>query len=671
MEDRQLEIQECRRELQSLTRQVDALSVRLDRLEGKAAPVPKKPAAAPAAEVPGQAVRPAPAQKEPPQTDRSNLEGLVGKNLFAVLASVLVLLGVGVFVSTIYEHIPEMVKIGAIYLFGFALLGGGLAVYRRNGNKFWLGVASCGLAELLVSVITSHSYFQVLSLPWTFALILVWILGSFWLTRFQPTVFKTIGYCGLIISMLLGLSLVGRNDTAIYMTLFGSFVALAVFFMVTHRDLVKLNTALALCSVIALTMFQSMGRYLPEYLDWLPPALILTALGAFHGAYLAVSKLHPKAYPFFAALTLWIGTMYLGRVDLSLSVPVTLALILALWFLSQRSTLELLPRLCYILMAGLFLVNTGVTCRYGEDYLQIWFLLAALACFALYWLTRQRDVAWLGLVAYGVLCLFRDVSDPWTPWTVLGALGFFALYSSPLVREDKPLRGGWYLLTLAASWLMMFWIRGKIYEGGRNIGELIELSNCVYCTVLAVVNTAYLHLCLRDQQKILRIDLRSVAVMIPQVLLILSCLGYVDSSRWYVCLMGVAASLLTVTYSLYYSLKTRGADKRLMIWQFVKFTLYCCYVLWALESPDILLNISLLVIAIAAIILGFRLGHKSVRIYGLVLSLVDVVGLVLFNIDFSDSLQLAGGIVLCGALCFVISFIYSRISRTALNKDAA
>lgn len=107
-----------------------------------------------------------------------------------------------------------------------------------------------------------------------------------------------------------------------------------------------------------------------------------------------------------------------------------------------------------------------------------------------------------------------------------------------------------------------------------------------------------------------------------------------------------------------------------MVWQFVKFSLYCWLVLSLLDSPSILVNIALLVIAILAIGVGFRLEHKAVRIYGLVLSLLDVVSLVLFNIDFSNSLQLAGGIILCGGLCFVISFIYSRISKLT-RQDAA
>jgi xanthine/uracil permease len=128
--------------------------------------------------------------------------------------------------------------------------------------------------------------------------------------------------------------------------------------------------------------------------------------------------------------------------------------------------------------------------------------------------------------------------------------------------------------------------------------------------------------------------------------------------------------MLILSHSLWYTFKIRGSNRNLMVWQFVKFSLYCWLVLSLLDSPGILVNIALLVIAIGAIGVGFRLGHKSVRVYGLVLSLLDVVSLVLLNIDYSNSLQLAGGIILCGGLCFVISFIYSKISKRT-RQDAA
>ena len=156
--------------------------------------------------------------------------------------------------------------------------------------------------------------------------------------------------------------------------------------------------------------------------------------------------------------------------------------------------------------------------------------------------------------------------------------------------------------------------------------------------------------------------------MIVQGILLIGGLSAVENEVWFVSVLGVIGSLLIVSYSLLYTLRNKDLGRNLLIWQFIKFSLYCWLVLSLLGSPGILVNITLLLVAIAAVVVGFRLEQKTVRIYGLVLSLLDVVSLVLFNVDYSDSLKLAGGIVLCGILCFVISFIYSKISKAASQK---
>lgn len=660
MENRQMEIQECRRQIQALTWRVNALSARLDALEGgpaearEATPVPAK--------LPKQEARPANHMTKYP-----NLESAVGKNLFAVLASVLVLLGVGVFISTIYEQIPQIVKIMAIYAFGFTLLGAGLVLYRKNKNNFWLGVASCGLSELLVSIITSHSYFEVLSLPATFVLVLVWIGSSFWLTRFHPTVFKTIGYIGFIISMLLGLNLLTDRDLVIYLTLVVAYAVLSVFFMVTNGSYVKMNTAMAFASIIGLCMFLNMDFYLPEGWDWVSGVIILAIAAVFHTVYLFRSKLSREAYPFYSIASLGFLSFFLSAYRMEVVIPAALCLVFVLWYVSYKLALGRTGRLVYTVFAGLYLFVVAGWYGSANWELFLWFAGFAVGSYALYYRTEKRDIAWLGLVCFALFYLSAGrYRIGLLVGTFAAALGFFTLNSSKWLRRDDALQTAWYVLAFCIAYSLKDKVQLELHAAAWDHRMVEEVGDGLFYTVYALVNTAYLHLALADRAQVMRITKKGIALMVIQGFVLINCLVAVDSRYWYVALLGVAASLLILSHSLWYSYKTSGSDRKLMVWQFVKFSLYCALVLTILDSPSILLNISLLLIAIGAVILGFRLGHKAVRVYGLVLSLVDVVCLVLFNIDFSDSLQLAGGIVLCGALCFVISFIYSRISKTKL-----
>ena len=661
MENKALEIQQCRREIRELRMRLDYLDARVERLVGDnaaetvVAAVSPKPVERPAAPQP---VVPVEEKRE------TNLEKTVGRNVFAVLASVLVLLGVGVFISTIYEHIPQAVKILAIYLFGFGLLGGGLVVYRKNENKFWLAVASCGLAELLVSVITSHSYFGVLSLTGTFALVLVWILGSFWLTKFQPQVFKTIGYVGFLISMILGLDLLTSRDTVMYLTLLGAYVILSVSFMVTHPKFVTMNTWMAAGCVLGLCFFLELPWYLPDGWEKGGALVMLGILGVFHGVYVRWAKLSRNGYPLFSLATVAVlGLFLIMTWEAERLLPILMGVILVLWFVGHWLGADRGYRLFFSLFGALLPLALTIFSRGWAFY--GWYPIFVAAAYVLYLLTKSREIGWMGFVWFLGFWMFADGEDIGVHLAVFAAAAaIFAALSFGWLKKDKALETAWYVL--------LFWVAHSLRDDlwqplwqWRNNREAWEIVNALFYALLAAVNTGYFHMVARDKEKIMRLTGRGVVVLVLQLYLLVNNLNSVGGGGWLVSTLGIAASLLILAHSLGYTFKTR----KLMVWQFVKFSAYCWLVLALLDSPGILVNISLLVIAIVAIGLGFRLGHKEVRVYGLALSLLDVVGLVLFNIDYTNSLQLAGGIILCGGLCFVISFIYSRISKMNWNED--
>lgn len=671
MENKEFEIQACRAEVQELTRRVNELSARIKKLEGEqvqAVTPAVKPYVPP---VKRPVVQAPPAEKTDKVSRWQNLEDAVGKKLFAVLASLLVLLGVGVFISTIYEQIPEFVKIIAIYLFGFALLGSGLVLYSRKKNNFWLGVASCGLAELLVSIITSHSYFEVLSLPATFLLILVWIIATFRLAKVQPFVFKTIGYVGFTVSILLGLSLVTAEDMLIYLMLLASFALLAVSFMITHREHTVMNTVLAFCNVANLCWFLNMRSFLPEAFHWVSGVIAFLILGVFHGMYLFQSDLSRKAYPFFSIATLLVASLFLQPYDAAVQLPAVLLVVLALWVANSLVAENQDYRVCFAGFAAVCLFGFADNVPDYRWMLFFWYAGFVAVAYILYFFTKKRDIAWLGFVCFAIFYLNTNaIHDVVLVLNFAAALAFFVLNSSKLLRKDDALQTAWYVLVFIIAHSLKTRMLVLIHESGTSSIQLAEIGNSIFYALYTMINTAYLHTTIADKTKILRITGKGIVLMVLQGILFLNCMIVVDSGIWYVALMGVAASMLILAYSLHYTYKTKGNNRNLMVWQFVKFTLYSGLVLTILDSPDLLLNIVLLLLAILAVIVGFRLDQKSVRIYGLVLSLVDVVSLVLFNVDYSDSLQFAGGIVLCGALCFVISFIYSKISK-ATNQAKA
>ena len=669
MENRLDEIRKCRAQIQILGQQLNELSVKISVLEKQELEASTNVSVQTHQSERVHTPQPAsvPAQKNQSIRISQNLENKVGKNLFAVVASLLVLIGVGVFISTIYAYIPEIVKIIAIYLFGFVMLGGGLGVYLRNKNRFWLGVASCGLAELLVSIITSHSYFGVLSLGWTFGLILLWIVTAFWLTKFQPTVFKTIGYIGFVISILLGLSLVTVGAVPIYLTLLGAFSVLSVFFVLINPSHVKMNTVLIFVNTVSLCLFLFYEYVLPDHLWWVNSIIAFIVLGVYHGLYLLRGKLNKDVFPLFAALSVAVLSVFIRDYHIAVIIPISMGLLFTLWLVNLHVTSNRTTQVIYSVFMGVYIFVLSFS---ADSRLSVWFVCLAGAAYGLYWLTKRNTIAWVGFVCFFVFYAINATGQLMVLLSIFAmAMAAFAVKNfTKLLPKDTALEIAWYLLTVIIAVNLIIAIEDKlILMGHYHMSVRSACDGAFYC-LLAIANTAYLHFAVRDPERVMRVTAKGVFAMIVQGLVMVNCMCSIDSHLWYVVILGIVGSLLVTSYSLLYSIKTRGSNKKLMVWQFIKFSLYCWAVLTILESPSILVNISLLLIAICAVVIGFRLDQKSVRIYGLALSLLDVVSLILFNVDYSDSLKLAGGIVLCGALCFVISFIYTKISKAAAQK---
>ena len=100
----------------------------------------------------------------------------------------------------------------------------------------------------------------------------------------------------------------------------------------------------------------------------------------------------------------------------------------------------------------------------------------------------------------------------------------------------------------------------------------------------------------------------------------------------------------------------------------IKFTILMVIILNSFNSPNYLISIFAFLFAILCIVLGFCFSFKSLRIYGLVLSLVSIAKLILLDITYDNTIGHALSFFVCGILCFVISTIYNIVDKK-INKQ--
>lgn len=84
---------------------------------------------------------------------------------------------------------------------------------------------------------------------------------------------------------------------------------------------------------------------------------------------------------------------------------------------------------------------------------------------------------------------------------------------------------------------------------------------------------------------------------------------------------------------------------------------------------SMLISVLMLLFAAGSIAFGFYKKYRSFRIYGLVLSMVSVCKLILFDVSGRSALDKAVGFLVCGLICFGISFLYNRIENRVKKRE--
>jgi len=106
------------------------------------------------------------------------------------------------------------------------------------------------------------------------------------------------------------------------------------------------------------------------------------------------------------------------------------------------------------------------------------------------------------------------------------------------------------------------------------------------------------------------------------------------------------------------------------IYTSMKFAILLFYSLEFFNTSSLIISIYMITYATVCIILGFRykLMGKSLRIFGLVMTLVFVIKIIVIDITFSSSISRAIGYFVNGILCFSISAIYNYFEKKTVDK---
>ncbi|MBR6360052.1 MAG: DUF2339 domain-containing protein, partial [Lachnospiraceae bacterium] len=600
-----------------------------------------------------------PAPQIQPRTG-TDIESKVGKTVMGVLASVLIFVSLVLFAGMFYKYIPDTLKVTLMFALSFAMAVIGLIKMSKESkyNILFTSLAGCGVGALYISCMLTHFVFEMINEPTLMIMIFIWLIAALALARFKSEVFVYICDLGLIVASILVAA--EYNDNILAAALY--FVVLTALYLVKHsgtnKDYFYFLQLPLMCIVLGLMHKNS-------DISWLVAGLSLFVV---YAALTFVSIRYPlknKAFTdhclriFFTA-EVYISTMVLAYVfkEHRQIVFIVFALAGAVLYYFRHYKSE---RYLFYIWAGADLVLVPSVFMALEIYEFVGLIPVFAVVIVLGTVTDDRWIRYAGYI-WAALFLADVPGEAVTRiWYVVAASGVCAVLAVTVLLWRRHWSDKY-----AFSFLAMIYAGGLTYAYKRYLWAAADVRFehtylwFVVCAAISVLmNTKVFRR--DDEPKAGRIIgyVVNALLLVTGIPMLVS--GWKDNTLATVLLiLSVLALALVNTGNLF---KTSVNRDLLGVYTGLKFSFIVFALLARFHAVSYIVSIVCMVVAVAIIVTGFLTGLKSLRIYGLVLTLLCIFKLIVFDIEYDSDIMRPAGFFIAGVLCFGISWIYSRLEK--------
>jgi len=159
------------------------------------------------------------------------MESWFGRNVLGIVASILVFIGLIFLGTLLYEHITETIKIIAMFVISALVTGLGITLMTKKRNNFTEILVGCGCGCFFLSILLTHIYFNRITDITAFSLLLVWMAAILYLSKIlRSTLLSVVAHIGMIISICFAFGL-GITDNKLVFLLIYQGVSIAVILL--------------------------------------------------------------------------------------------------------------------------------------------------------------------------------------------------------------------------------------------------------------------------------------------------------------------------------------------------------------------------------------------------------------------------------------------------------
>lgn len=640
--------------------EVDAALANMSEVIQEEAVAPQSVEARVEAETPRTAPQPV-VEKRKPEKKKENVENRIGKNLMAILASVLIFFSLILFAGIAFEYLTDIAKVVIMFAISIGIAAFGIIKMPKKNSEgdtkyktFYTTLAACGIGAIYITDLVGYFGFECIALvPFIISLV-VWIVVTMYLAYKCSIIFVYISNLGLVIATLL---------TAIQ---FENSLLAFVLYTICLVALYVMNRA---------DSFAGDSFYFIQY----PIVFMIVSCAVETDVF---------SYAIFTVLLMAVFVLANFAYNIE----------------SKHMAFNLITAILNIF--ALVRICVGVD-EYAFNYVTVVLLIAIMF---MYFFRYHKSIASLFHVVYVIAYLvsviaFLDtdmyVTIALVPYILFIAAGFFlkdswlrmggyvALAASYFMHMDFYESGAVFVFYLCVLLLAVMAVRFLCYTRTDKyvitavlVSMLIELIHvldfdiCVSFAMLAVVSVLM-------NTKLYHIDYNTGETekgsknigYIANAIMIAAGLSYLFdtsmTSEVYQVAVIALISLVLVCMNTTKLFEQELPEMPVGFYIGLKFSVWIYAILYRLEAASFVVSIVGILFAITCIVLGFVLKQKSFRLYGLIVSMISVVKLILFDISYDSNILRPVGFFIAGILCFAISFIYSKLEKSILTEEEA
>lgn len=628
-------------------------------------------------------------------------EALVGKYIIGVLAAVLIFVGAISFISLVWNRMTPEIKLFIISLAGIGLSVLGFRLVRTKKNPITSIILGTGAGLLFIAILSANLVFHKIGNHTSLLLAGIWavmfIISSRYTNLFLTTI---IAYIGSYLTLILGLVLM-QGDTELWLLiLFTLCISVVMIYTTFKKNKVESVTSIILSLISFFTIL------IRCYMDGLFVSEQL--LSSYTGQIVAILMIYLLMNMFYKSNNNNNSSINMAFISLGIGTITTIWTALFISYLNDRY-LNLKIITCCLLFFIVHLIQFILNHIFYKR-IEIWLTryYAIVLVFASIFINVELYQVPTGVILIGVLLIasqkiLKGENQPLLIGLIilLDSLFFLSNNSDHLICSVYGILQlglmGYVLwervdlkkyaqinalktISIVVIIINSFRIPSNIINF-MNIPYFSEyVDNAVgYCiaviAILALLKVGYFKNWESEQFHFFGINDKLEDDKNMQGLLYLFSTGL-----YFYGLQGIASvdkiflqlifTLATIGVALLQSkiILSNNSENRpfIGIWIVIKYLMLTWTILGAFSELSIIsaaYSIVGLLVAIGCIVAGFKLRNKSIRLYGLVLTIIMVAKFILVDLNQENSITKVLALIAGGCLCFLISLIYNKLSE--------